>query len=283
MQKNALIIGAGKLGLSLHCALRNNPYFKEPRLVGRSNAWSNFLEAEHIHLSNLDIALESPPDYLFICTQDNEIVSVCQHLSVYGKRLHTTLIIHCSGAVSLEPLGILAAYGCKIGSMHPVKAFPAPIGQQAFHNCPMAIEGDDTVAKLLEQLAEQLGAQPFRLHSGAKAKYHAAACVASNYLVTLAHISTSLFEEAGLSLSQSRALTKTLMHTSLEHISAEPDYHQALSGPIQRGDTNTVAKHRAILSDSVYANVYAELGRLSLALTKHPAEKEGELEEILRN
>lgn len=234
-------------------------------------------------MSNLDIALENPPDFLFICTQDSEIARVCEHLSAYGNRLHATQIIHCSGALSLEPLSSLITYGCRIGSMHPLQAFPHPKAQQAFFNCPIAIEGDDDVANMLLEFAEQLGAKPFRLHLGAKAKYHAAACIASNYLVTLAHISTALFEEAGVSASQSRALSQALMRSSFEHISTKPNFQSALSGPIQRGETQTIEKHIKSLADSVYAKVYTELGKHTLALTKHSAQKKREILEAIQH
>jgi predicted short-subunit dehydrogenase-like oxidoreductase (DUF2520 family) len=108
-------------------------------------------------------------------------------------------------------------------------------------------ESDEAQARAL-WLAETLGLHPFTLADDKRASYHAGAAIASNFLVTLYRTASQLFEEAG---APPAALVPLLERT------IENDFD--LTGPISRGDWETVERHRAALRGSGFERAYDAL------------------------
>jgi predicted short-subunit dehydrogenase-like oxidoreductase (DUF2520 family) len=113
-----------------------------------------------------------------------------------------------------------------------------------------------------EQLARDIGMRPVVLDRQAKPRYHAAAAIASNYLVVLAAMAERLMVEAGVDAPTARHGIATLMDGTLANVRAGG---AALTGPIIRGDVETVRAHLAVLPPDL-ADSYRALGRAALAM-----------------
>lgn len=137
---------------------------------------------------------------------------------------------HCSGA---SPLG-----RCQF-SVHPLMTVPET--GATFTGVPAAVAGDGVA----RQIAAALGMVPFAVAEADRAAYHAAACMASNFLVVLEDAAERVAGTAGVG----RDKLVPLIRATVDNW--ERDGRAALTGPIARGDTATVERHRAALPADV--------------------------------
>src|SRR5918992_1049917 len=141
----------------------------------------------------------------------------------------------------------------------------------AFEGAGCAVAG--TTAAALEfaaQLARRLGMTPFEIDDDGRAAYHAAASVASNFLVTLLAAAERIAAGAGLAPHEARALLAPLVRRTVESV-AELDPERALTGPVARGDHGTVDAQRRALEDAApeLLDLFDELVRHTRALAGH--------------
>ncbi|HXE43693.1 MAG TPA: DUF2520 domain-containing protein [Conexibacter sp.] len=144
------------------------------------------------------------------------------------------LVGHCSGATTLAPLAPHEAF-----SLHPLMTVPAD-GPSTLAGASAAVAGSTPHARgVAHQLALRLGLTPTDVADEDRAAYHAAASIASNFLVTLEAAAERLAETAGVD----RAALVPLVRATVENwASLGPD--RALTGPIARGDRETVERQR---------------------------------------
>ncbi len=176
---------------------------------------------------------------------------------------------------------------------HPLQTFTEPVtGSTRFRNTAIAItlsdQRPDAPAKVLGfALARSLGARPFLLHDGKRALYHAAASLACNYLVTLEYCAEQLFVIAGLPPEEALSLFLPLVRATLDNVAAQGP-EAALTGPLSRGDTETIRRHiNALESDAPHLlPAYRALGLVTLTIVKARGEIEdpviSELADVLR-
>lgn len=210
-----------------------------------------------------------PADIWLLGVPDGAISEVAIALAKHGIVAAGSVVAHCSGAASAELLAPLRQQGALTASLHPVYSFADPARAVAgFAGTPCALEGDATACARLEPLVAAVGGHPFRLNPGSKAAYHAALCVASNYLVTLAGLAEDCAALAGLDSAQARPLINGLMQQTLSNIACLGP-QAALTGPIVRGDQQTVASHlSALAKQPALLPPYQALGRATLLLAQ---------------
>lgn len=144
---------------------------------------------------------------------------------------------HLSGATTLGPLA-----GHRAFSVHPLMTVTAD--GAVFAGVPAAVAGsDDEALAVARDLAESLGLVPFEVDDADRAAYHAAACIASNYLVALEAVAERLADTAGVG----REALVPLVRATVENW-ARLGPRAALTGPVARGDTATVAAQRAAVA-----------------------------------
>lgn len=133
----------------------------------------------------------------------------------------------------------------------------------------MSVEGDDPAVAEGTRIIAALGAMSFTIPTQAKTLYHAAAVVASNYLVTVEHFAVELLKQTGLSDTRAYAILAPLIHGTLTNISRRGT-QAALTGPIARGDADIVAAHMAALKDKRPEDLelYRILGQYTLKLAE---------------
>jgi predicted short-subunit dehydrogenase-like oxidoreductase (DUF2520 family) len=152
------------------------------------------------------------------------------------------LVGHTSGATplsALEPAGADGRFG-----LHPLQTITGPATSLAGCGCAVAGSTADALSAALE-LAVMLGMRPFELDDSRRAAYHAAASIASNFLVTLEAAAESMAGAAGI--EDARALLAPLVRSTVENW-AELGPQRALTGPVARGDEQTVAAQRAAVA-----------------------------------
>jgi predicted short-subunit dehydrogenase-like oxidoreductase (DUF2520 family) len=179
-------------------------------------------------------------------------------------------VVHLSGALGLEALSGAAEAGHPVGSFHPLQSFPQPRPPDAFRGSLVAV--DASTSELLEALAAlavRLGATPRRVPDEHRRLYHAAAVVASNYLVALTAQAAAILERCGWNRQEALAALLPLERGVLANLESQ-GLPEALIGPIRRGDPETVAGHLAALDQAggLPAEVYRILGMAALELAQ---------------
>jgi predicted short-subunit dehydrogenase-like oxidoreductase (DUF2520 family) len=182
-------------------------------------------------------------DVVLICVPDKAIGSVCDEVA--SALRPGTLVGHVSGATPLAALEGARARGCETFSLHPLQTIPTP--QTDLSGAPCAIAAATRVGlEAARELAERLGMRPFEVPEESRAAYHAAAAMASNFLIALEESATALLESAGVGDARD-VLAPLVLRTAANWADAGAD---SLTGPIARGDEETVALHRAALAEN---------------------------------
>jgi predicted short-subunit dehydrogenase-like oxidoreductase (DUF2520 family) len=197
---------------------------------------------------------------VLLCVPDAAIAEVAAGIGRSGAA--PRLIGHSSGATTLDPLNAAEAVeGCF--SLHPLQTLPD--GEADLSGAPAAVAGSNQSAlEFADELARSLGLKPFVIDEGDRALYHAAASMASNFLVTLEQNAAVLLAESGV--SEPREVLAPLVRRTLENwIHKGPE---ALTGPIARGDAATVERHREAIAGARPDLVafYDELANATTAL-----------------
>ncbi len=177
----------------------------------------------------------SPADgVVLLCVPDDQIAAAAAAVPP------GPLVGHCSGATGLEALGAREAF-----SMHPLMSAPTGSAPDVLHGAGCAVDGTSTHALAIAgALATALGMRATHVAPEDRVAYHAAAAMASNFLVALEATAERLAATAGVD----RALLAPLvLATAAQWAALGPQ--RALTGPIVRGDDVTVARHRAVVAE----------------------------------
>jgi pantoate--beta-alanine ligase len=163
------------------------------------------------------------PELVLLCVPDRAISEAAEAVPV------GPWIGHVSGAT---PLSALDPHERRFG-LHPLQTFTRSRGPEQLDGAWAAtIAEDDASREVAEWLARTLGLLPFPLDDDHRALYHAGAATASNFLVTLRRAAASLLEAAGAPEEALDPLMLRVIENRFE-----------LTGPIERGDWETVARH----------------------------------------
>jgi len=218
----------------------------------------------------------------FITTPDDKIAQIAQHLvqeKIIGPQ---TMVAHCSGALPSTILSPLQKLGCLIASFHPLKAFSTDKSDQSvFRGCDCVIEGDSKAVERISFLFSQLDARVIPINTENKTLYHAAAVMASNYLVTLAAAAIELFDKAGITEEVAKQIATNLMTSSLNNIQQAKNLADALTGPLQRGDLNTLKMHLEALPMGEIRALYCSAAAATLPLTNLSEEQKSRVRDLL--
>ena len=177
------------------------------------------------------------------------------------------VILHASGAASPSGLDALRRTGHGVGTFHPLVPLADPArAAEVLGDAWIGIDGDEAAIAAGERLAARLGAHTMRIPPGTKARYHAAAVFAANFPTVLAALAHRLLRGAGVPEQQSWDAVLHLMVASVANIHASRPV-DALTGPIVRGDVETVSKHlEALRGDEEATAIYRALSRAAVEM-----------------
>jgi predicted short-subunit dehydrogenase-like oxidoreductase (DUF2520 family) len=194
------------------------------QLIGAGRVGSAM--AARLRERGLDLSSDEP-ELVVLCVPDRAIAEVAAGIAT------GPWIAHVSGAT---PLAALDPHRRRFG-LHPLQTFARDRGAEQFDGAYAAVTAEsDEAADVAGWLARTLGLEPFALADGKRVAYHAGAAIASNYLVTLRRAAGSLLEAAGAPPEALDPLMRRTIENGFE-----------LTGPIARGDWDTVDAHLAAI------------------------------------
>lgn len=273
------ILGAGRLGTTLGYVItkKNKENIKVVSISSPSQKSVNRAKtalgdlAGKILFTDDNLEAAGPADTIFICTPDDIISSVCQKL--YGKKNNNKkTIIHFSGSKSLNVLKPAKENGDTIASIHPLKSFASipeaikTIGGTEYGITYIDREGEETVKRIVDLLE---GNSIF-VKDDTKPIYHAAACIASNYLVTLIDYAVYINEKIGIEPQASTRGLLNLIEGTVQNIK-KMGTKKSLTGPIARGDAGTIEDHLEMFNDILEkrdTEVYRLMGKKTADLAR---------------
>jgi len=242
-----LIAGTGRVAQAMGRLLveHGEPVFAVAgRDPGRTGAAAAFI-GRRVRAADL----AAPPKRtvrVLIAVTDSAISEVAQRLAEQGMRRGAAL--HTCGALGTDALAPLASAGVSCGVLHPLQTFATPEqGLSALPGCLFAVDGDPAALAWAERIAQLLGGETLRIPAQSRSLYHAAAVMASNYVVTLVDAAAMLMDAAGVSQDKAlRALGPLVEASATNALRLGPV--EALTGPVQRGDLLTLKGHMRALA-----------------------------------
>ncbi|HEU5467169.1 MAG TPA: Rossmann-like and DUF2520 domain-containing protein [Gemmatimonadales bacterium] len=259
------IIGAGRVGAGLALALTRTG--REIRLISRRPVRVPAPLSLKVAPDGPDAEWVSGLEVLFLAVPDDRIHPVAQQLWGTKSIGPGQTVLHCSGVLGQEALSALVPTRAALGSLHPLQTISDPeVAPERFKGAWAAVEGSPAAMEAAEDIARSLGMKPFRITAKQKILYHAGAVFASNYLVVVEAIAQRLLRHAGLSDEEAWAALSPLVRGTITNLLAA-DPRSALTGPVVRGDTDTILRHLGALTIDD-ARLYQMLGRAALELAR---------------
>lgn len=269
MQEKIGIIGCGRVGITLATHLKAAGC----TLCGMADTVPKAQDtARNItKIPSMDaLPLSLAADILFITTPDDGIAPVAEATALSGGFFPKQTVFHMSGSLPSTCLAPAAEKGAFTGSLHPLQSFAGPTTEtNPFTGIIMAVEGMPEAVETGLFIAKTLGARGLPIRTDAKVLYHAAAVVASNYLVTLMDFAFDLLDASGIEAKDAMDVLGPLVEGTLSNLRQSPP-EKALTGPVIRGDVATVSRHLSALHEKCPQRValYQELGRFTLAMAE---------------
>ncbi len=216
------LVGNGRVGGSLARSLRSAGV--EVALTGREGL------SDH------------PAGIVLLCVPDSEVANACE---AAANAPELRFVGHTSGAITLDALEPARAAGAETFSLHPLQTIPD--ADVDLTGAPAAIAGSTPAASdLARRIAGACRMSPFDVPEESRAAYHAAAAIASNFLVALESSAEELLAAAGIENGR-ELLAPLALRTAANWAERGPD---ALTGPIARGDEVTVERHLDAIAET---------------------------------
>jgi len=294
------IIGAGRLGLTLAYSIigKNSPHVSIVSVSSCSDKSLNaakeilFKKGQDILFTKNNLLAASISNCIFICTPDDEIEKACQSIFENGKSKDTgnyeglsedftkvenagrdifnpadMCVIHFSGSKKTDILSSAERKGASVACMHPLKSFASVLESvKTLENTLYGITydaRDKRIRKIIDMLTEMLRGRTIFVENNKKSLYHACACIASNYLVSLIDFAVGMGEEIGLSPEIFLSGMLNLSEGTMSNIK-KFGTKKALTGPIARGDLSTIREHVKSLKNlktREFLEIYGIMGK----------------------
>lgn len=275
------IVGAGRVGCSIGRYLREHG-------VAVAGYYSKSKESVEFAATFTETTafpslgeLVKASDMIFITTPDGEIRSVWEHIaeeSIQGK-----IVCHFSGSLSSVVFSGRRQAGATGCSAHPMYAFSSKeTSYRQLNQVLFTMEGDREALDSVGSIWEQTGIRFCVIDSEKKERYHAAASMISNMMIGLYQMGIDMLQDCGFEEDMARTLVEPLVRDNITQL-LDTSPEQALTGPIERGDAETVRKHLVALTDTE-RDVYVNLGQklIGIAEKKNPDKDYGAILKIIK-
>lgn len=271
------ILGAGRMGQGLGLALHQAGH--QVLLVSRTA--HPVVAPLRLHEGGRADAVRSA-GIVLLAVPDGAIAPVATELASEDGVAARHTVLHLSGLLDRHALDPLAGTGAALGSFHPLQTVSDPAtAPERLRAAYAGIEGDNRALAAGRELAKALGMTAVELAPSAKPAYHAGAAMAANYTTVLAAVAERLATSAGVAPEVARRLYLPLIQGAVANLDAGPG--AALTGPVRRGDAETVAAHLRALAPGERA-LYLLLAREALRLAREaglPEEAARRVEQVL--
>lgn len=284
------VVGPGRVGLSLAASLQRTARFDRVWTSGRGPERPPFLDDfPKVAYASADRAgpmvrpsgEEAGPGsvLLFFAVPDGALEETAAR---WGEILAAAGVhalrcaLHTSGARPGSVLSPLREHvQAPLGSLHPLCAVSRPRAG-AFRGVTFGVEGEEEAASVGTEVAEALGGRPVRVRDGAKARYHAAAVFASNFVA--ACVGEASRQLSGAVEGPTGPEVLVLLAESALRSAARDGLPGGFTGPLVRGDLETVSAHLGALDEEV-GELYAHL---TLSLARQAGLESERLDELRR-
>lgn len=263
MSDRVFILGAGRAGRGLARALRASG----ADVVGLHGRRARDAGDERITAGAIPDAIRQA-DVVLVTVRDEQLEGALRELA--GAALAPeAVVLHASGSAVPRALDELRRRGHPSGTFHPLVPLADPERAPALlRHAWIGVDGDARAVAAGERLATRIGAHTLRIPPGEKARYHAAAVFASNFPTVLAAIAGRLLREAGVGDDEAWRALHGLMSAAVANLEGR-DPAAALTGPVVRGDVETIRRHLdALGADPAARDVYVALTRAAVALAR---------------
>ena len=267
------IVGAGRLATFLAAALRDAGFTiteivarDSPRSLRSARTLAARVGAQPVTASSaaLDATL------LWLCVPDREIRAAASALArnltanrAAAKKGGSRFAFHSSGALLSRELAPLRKAGTAVASVHPLMTFVAG-AHPSLAGVPFALEGDPAATREARRIVGEIGGESFLLPASRKAAYHAWATMTSPLLLAFLVTLEETARAAGLTPHDARRKSLPIIRQTLANYERLGPA-RSFSGPLVRGDAETVAKHLAVLEKHAGASkVYVALAQAAL-------------------
>ncbi|OBH15678.1 DUF2520 domain-containing protein [Mycolicibacter terrae] len=283
------VISAGRVGTALGVALERADHVvvacsaisEESRQRARRRLPDTLVRPAH------DVAGDA--ELLLLAVPDTELAGIVSGLAATGAVRAGTIVVHTSGATGIGVLAPLTEQGCLPLAIHPAMTFTGgdeDIDRLA-NSCFGITAADEIGYAIAEALTLEIGAEPFRVDESARTLYHAALCHGGNHVVTviddaLAALRAALPGRLGASeVPDPDGVAERVLGPLVRAALANTlrDGRAALTGPVARGDSATVARHLQALAavDPDLAEAY----RTNALRTAHRADAAADVLTVL--
>ncbi len=243
------IIGGGRAGASLAYFLLKQGH-SIVSLVERNPVRYQFLN-EELDWSFVEKKLNKPKmlsaDIILLTVQDDQIAPLVGRLANMKLVWDNKICVHCSGVLPSSILLPLKKLGAAVASIHPIYSFFSdPRENQYFNLAGISLEGEKKVLDGLENIFGTTTNKIFRVDDKEKKAIHLASVFYANFYVALASQCIQILESLGLQEKQIFEVLNPLLLSSIEQVT-EFGPRNALTGPVKRGDIETLKSHLAFL------------------------------------
>jgi predicted short-subunit dehydrogenase-like oxidoreductase (DUF2520 family) len=269
------IVGAGNLGAALAVCLHRAGYsvdqivFRDSRARRRrANLLAKRVGARAVAIARAVI----DSDVVWFCVPDDAIAEVARLLAEKAD-WKGRVALHSSGALVGDELAVLRRRGAHVASVHPMMTFVAGSSQagslqndsqRSFAGVPFAIEGDAAAVRACRVIVKELGGKAHAIRRQDKVAYHAWGTFASPLLTALLATTERVAAAAGVNRREAKRRMLPILQQTLANYAAR-DAAGSFSGPIVRGDVETIRRHlRALRKVPVAGEVYAALAKAAV-------------------
>ncbi len=263
------IVGAGRVGQTLGVLLARAGYrvvAVHSRTRESAETLAGRVGAEVVGSPE---AAAKAADLVLLTVPDDVIEPVCAEIARRGGWGPGKAVVHTSGAHSLDSLESAREAGAHVGSLHPLQAFATvEAAMETLPGSTFGLEADgEPLRGWLTGIVKALDGRPLWLKPGDKAVYHAAAVIASNYVVALFACAAGLLEALGMDRDGASAALMPLTRGAVANLE-KIGLPGALTGPLLRGDVGTIKRHLTALDAMApeVASLYRLLARHTLPL-----------------
>jgi predicted short-subunit dehydrogenase-like oxidoreductase (DUF2520 family) len=281
VSERVFILGAGQVGQGLFRAFRT----AHVDIIGLHSRRPSGVATSSGHLP----ATIGDANAVIVAVRDEQLDDalgeVIDAMSPSGRRrvASGTVILHTSGGAEPEMLSRLGGLGLSGGTFHPLVPFANPErAPELLRRGWIGIDGDDPARAMSRRLAGHLGARTLDIPAGMKSVYHAAAVISSNFPVVLEAVAARLMMDVGIPERSAQQAVHTLVEAAVSNTSGAPA-EEVLTGPVVRGDADTVHRHLQALRHHPEARaLYRRLSFAALEIAARRGTDPDRLAEIQR-
>ncbi|MEM7434152.1 MAG: DUF2520 domain-containing protein [Myxococcota bacterium] len=220
---NIVIVGRGKVGRAIEQALAED---------GQHALTTMGKRLARVRLEAADVVVLAVPD--------GAIEAVADAVAPSLKK--GSIVVHCAGARDTTPLVACARVGARVSVMHPMVSFASARNPPTLQGKTFVVRGDAGAFPAIREIARACGAEAVRADT-TNPIYHASAALAANGAAALAFFAVGLLTRIGLSKRQAEHAVGGIVESVGSNVRTV-GVPQALTGPVARGDVDTVERHR---------------------------------------